>query len=207
VAPRPRPRSAFVEVGLTLGGESSHLSPALGGGAVERQSFGDVAVAVGGGKEVAPFASLVALGEISFANSKYTGGADSLSAGASWSAGAADLLVVTGVRLHTTGPRLRFFGDLAPGFDVRWISASTSGVPGAAAGGGTGSQHFAGSGAGIALLADVGLDLRLRDFDFGGAVSVVGHDVSNVHTPGGLAPYSDDGAARLGLRLFVAYPF
>jgi hypothetical protein len=201
VPPQPRSKRAFLELGMTFGGESARLAPSLGGDGTTRQGFGDFALSLGGGKELAPFASLVGYAEVNLANARYTTASTSATPSTPWSVGVADLTLAPGIRLHTLGSRVRFFGDVAAGVDVRWVSATASASPTEPS-----PLHLSGAGAGLALLADLGLDVRLGDLYLGGALALLTHDVSAVRSAGD-ALYGDNGATRLGLRLFLGYPF
>jgi hypothetical protein len=186
-----RPKPSFVEVGLSLGGESPRPAPALGGDGSMRESFGGVALSIAGGKEFAPYASVFGYAEIGGESApRYTSGATS------WSVGLADLTVAPGIRLHTRSSRVRFFAGLAAGLDVRWVGASANG-----------STHVSGSGTGFAIVTDGGLEVRMPSLYVSAAMVLLLHDVGSVRDASGAALFADSGAARLGLRVMLGYPF
>jgi hypothetical protein len=186
-----RPKQSFVEFGLLLGGESPRLSNALSGNGSTRQSFGDLALSLLVGKDIAPYAKLFGYADLGLASSRYA------TMSGSWSVGLSDLTLAPGIRLHTRGKRLRLFGDIAAGLGVRWVGATSTGTP----------SHVSGSGAGLAFVADAGLEMQLRAVYLSAAMVLLVHDVGAVRDSSGEALFADSGATRLGVRLMAGFPF
>jgi hypothetical protein len=185
------PRRHFLELGLGLGGEAPRASPAIGGDGSTRQNFGDVALSFAIGNEIAPYASVLACADLGMGGARYTGG------GSSWSTGLVDLAVAPGIRLHTRGARVRFYGGVAAGLDVRWVGATATGA----------QVHVSGSGVGLAVMTDAGLEWRLSTLYMNAGVALLLHDIGSVRDAAGEALFADGGVGRLGVRVALGYPF
>jgi hypothetical protein len=172
------------------------MSPGpLGGGTngtSQTGTWGSAGLSVAMGKELTSVVTVFGYGEIDGASnqSAYYVGARS------WSVGMADLLLAPGIRLHTTGKRVRLFGDVAGGLDVRWVNAKDQGT----------GDHVAGSGAGLALLGAAGLEVRLPSVYVAGQVGMLLHDVRGVRS-GSDSLFADGGTARADLRFTLGFPF
>jgi hypothetical protein len=194
-----RPRQLFLELGVGLGVEQLRLSskPFTGTQSTDspRESWAGVGVSFVAGKELSPLVSVLAFGEI--AGATMTSSSAVPGSPVRWTVGVGDLLLAPGVRFHSRGTRLRLYGDVAGGLDVRWVNARPQD---------SGVATVSGGGVGPALLLGGGLELRLPSVYLSAGVDLLFHDVGSVRD-GSDALFADSGATRVAARVGVGYPF
>jgi hypothetical protein len=194
-APAERARRSFVELSLGLGAEALRLSPQPFVGdpnaAAGRETWGTLGLSIAGGKDLSPTVSMLGYGEIAGGGSPYSIG------GSTWTVGITDLVLAPGVRLHTRGSRIRFYGDIAGGLDVRWVDAHEQDG---------GVRHVTGSGTGLAMLAGVGLEVHLPAVYLSGGLGMMLHGIGSVRSNDGPL-FADGSAGRVSARVAVGYPF
>jgi hypothetical protein len=194
-----QPRHLFLELGAGMGVEQLRLSTgsfptSTPNAPSPREAWGGVGLSLTGGKELSPLVSLIAYGEL--AGSTMTSSSALAGSATQWTVGIGDLLLAPGVRLHSRGTRLRLYGDIGGGLDVRWVNARQK----------ESAEGVSGGGVGPALLVGGGLELRLPAVYLSAGVGLLFHDVSAVRN-GSDPLFADSGATRIAARVGVGYPF